>query len=75
MNSQKTVFFQMEIHQDVQLILKRHLKRPVASREQGGDVGQYVVDRFHEVGVGLVLFLGSSGHPRVGHEQILRNIS
>src|SRR3990172_9505659 len=44
-----TVFFQMEVHQDVQLIFKRHFQGSVASREQGGDFGQYVVYRCHKV--------------------------
>ena len=70
-----TVFFQMEIHQDVHLIFKRHFQGPVASREQGGDVGQYVVDRCHKVHMGLVFFSSFPGYPRVGHWHILRNIS
>src|SRR3989339_1267678 len=36
-----TVFFQMEVHQDVQLILKRHFQGSVTSRKQGRDVGYY----------------------------------
>jgi hypothetical protein len=68
------VFFKMKVHQDIQLIFKRHFQGSVASREQGRDVGQYVVDGGHKVAVGLVFFPRFSGHPLVGHWQIIRNL-
>ena len=42
------MFFQMEIHQDVDLIFKRHLRGPVAPRCQRGKIRQGIVYRSHQ---------------------------
>jgi hypothetical protein len=66
------MFFEMEIHQDVDLVLEGHLQRPVAPGQQGDKTGQCIGYGQCQFGIGPMFFL--SGCPGAGHTQIIRII-